>query len=44
MLLDAPACGYTTMSSTSEAAIRTAYLGPNLDGVGGIAGRAENCS
>lgn len=44
MLLDAPSCGFPTLSATSEAAIRTAYLGPNLDGLGGIAGRAENCS
>ncbi|KAG2445113.1 hypothetical protein HYH02_008980 [Chlamydomonas schloesseri] len=45
MLVDNPdpKCGNATAETTIDA-LRTAYLGPALDGMGGIAGRMENCS
>ncbi|KAG2443943.1 hypothetical protein HXX76_002282 [Chlamydomonas incerta] len=43
MMVDAPTCGNATAETTVDA-LRAAYLGPALDGKGGVAYRAEMCS
>ncbi|GIL87283.1 hypothetical protein Vretimale_1768 [Volvox reticuliferus] len=42
IILDYPACGLP--SNITEADVRTIYLGPNLDGNGGVAQKYRQCS
>lgn len=44
LLVNAPACGSSLPSTASVSSISQLYFGPNLDGKGGWAFKAENCS